>query len=999
MAEGRRPSVYTIPAHRGFADALAAGLMARFAQRGGLPRVTLLVPNQRAGRAITEAFVRRAESGLLLPRMVAIGDIDLAESLGSALDPIGAGPDIPPAAGPMQRLFALTDIIGDVGHILKRDLGPPEKLRLAREVTRTIDSLLVEEVHASRLGELDIAADLAVHWQRSLEFFETVHARWQDRLKAWGMIDAADRRNRLLRHAAQTWAEKPALYPVAAVGITTAAPAVAALQKSVAFMDDGMVVLPDLDLALDSDTWDALSPVTFGPDEPQPAVGVVTHPQYHLKLLLHRIGVSRDEVMRWARSGDSDAPAARSRVISNIFLPAQQSHEWRKLEARDRRVSQLSVIEAANPEEEALAIALRVREALEQQERRVAIVTPDRTLAARVSAQLKRWRIDADDSAGRPLSLTPEGTLLLTLAECISDHFAPVPLLGLFKHPLVMAGDMRARWLRQVRRLDLVLRGPRGAGGFAALKQRAREAKRAIRDDTARAELVAWLDEVEAMIHPVIALHERAQVPFGDYLTVLRDTASALCGPRLWSGTAGRSAADFIAEIQREAAAVTLDIAPRHGPAILRSFMDEIAIRPAYGKHPHVAIYGLLEARLQQADLVICGGLNEGIWPQTPDIDPLLSPRIGRELGMLPPEFRIGLAAHDLAGALGAPQVILTRAKREASGPAVASRFFLRLQAMSGDRLVSDDAALGFARSLDTRLARTRTPQPRPMPAPHQRRVDMAVTDLDRLRADPYEFYARKILQLSALDMVDAPPSPAWRGTAVHDILEAWKKDDALDPKKLVARAEKLLTSDAASPLLRTLWRPRLMTAIAWIAEETQALIAAGRTVEAAEIWGDMEVQGVRISGKADRIDRLAGGGKLAIIDYKTGSPPSAAQVETGFALQLGLLGMIAARGGFKDITGEPHAFEYWSLAKRKRGDGFGYREEPIKEGRKRSGLPREEFVAVTQDYLIEAITRWITGDEPFTAKLNPDLPSYNEYDQLMRLDEWYGRISPDDAA
>ena len=245
MSDRRHPSVYSIPAHRGFADALAAGLMARFAGNdGGLSRLTLLIPNQRAGRAISEAFVRRAESGLLLPRMVAIGDIDLAETLGSALDPIGTGPDIPPAVGEMQRLFALTQIIGEAGHILRRDLGPPEKLRLAREVTRTIDSLLVEEIPASRLGSLDIAADLAVHWQRSLEFFETVHERWQERLKAWGMIDAADRRNRLLRHAAQVWAERPPRYAVAAVGITTAAPAVAALQKTVAFMQGGMVVLP-----------------------------------------------------------------------------------------------------------------------------------------------------------------------------------------------------------------------------------------------------------------------------------------------------------------------------------------------------------------------------------------------------------------------------------------------------------------------------------------------------------------------------------------------------------------------------------------------------------------------------------------------------------------------------------------------------------------------------------------------------------------------------------
>ncbi len=993
MSKRQRASVYSIPAHRGFADALATGLISRFAKDAfGLSRVTLLVPNQRASRAITEAFVRQSEDGLLLPRMVAVGDIDLAESLGSALDRIGAAPDILPAITPVQRLFALTNIIGEAGYILKRDLNAPEKLRLAREIAATIDNFHIEEIDPARLGEISLEEELAEHWQKSLTFFETVHGKWQAHLKAVGQIDAADRRNQLLRYAARRWEKKPAQHPVVAVGITTAAPAIAALQKAIAFMDTGMVVLPDLDLALNEEIWDTLTPVEFGVDEPKPAVGVVTHPQYHLKLLLHRMGIDRDEVMRWARSGQSDAPSQRAHVISNIFLPAQESQTWRTLDARARSVSDLSIIEAVNPEEEALAIAIRVREALETKEQRIAVITPDRLLAARVSAHLNRWNINADDSAGQALSIVPEGAFLLTLAECIGDDFAPVSLLALLKHPLVMTGDSRSAWLRQVRRLDLVLRGPRGAGGFAGLRETVIHEERAIQDRGAKAELLEWLDELENLLQPAIAVQARQNASLNDYLSALRDCGTALCGPRLWSGVAGRAAADMISEVGIEAGNFTLDIEPRHGPAILRSFADEIAVRPVYGNHPHVAIYGLLEARLQQADLVICGGLNEGTWPQVADIDPLLSPRIGRELGLMPPEFRIGLAAHDLAGAMGAPKVILTRAKREASGPAVASRFFLRLQAMSGERLTPDTQALEFARNIDQHLPKIRTVQPKPMPDAAQRRVDMAVTDLDRLRADPFAFYARKILHLAALDMVDAPPSPAWRGIAVHDILEAWKEEDGLDPDKLVKRAETLLNSGSTNALLRTLWRPRLMAAIGWIAQETQRLIKQGRSVAAAEIWGDMTVKGIRISGKADRIDRLADGEKLAIIDYKTGSPPSGSQVEAGFSLQLGLLGMIAERSGFKDITGTPEAFEYWSLAKNKAG-GFGYRDEPIKEGRKRSGLVRAEFTEKTEEFLIDAIDRWILGEAPFTAKLNPDLPAYNDYDQLMRLDEWYGRL------
>jgi ATP-dependent helicase/nuclease subunit B len=147
----------------------------------------------------------------------------------------------------------------------------------------------------------------------------------------------------------------------------------------------------------------------------------------------------------------------------------------------------------------------------------------------------------------------------------------------------------------------------------------------------------------------------------------------------------------------------------------------------------------------------------------------------------------------------------------------------------------------------------------------------------------------------------------------------------------------------------------------------------------------------VRIHGSADRIDRLDGG-RLAIVDYKTGRPPSGAMVEKGYALQLGVLGLIARAGGFEHIAGEPERFEYWSLAKK--GSDFGFCEEPILEGRRKTGVPRGEFLSQAEHYLDDALAKWILGREPFVARLNPDYPGYADYDQLMRLDEWLARGS-----
>ena len=168
-------------------------------------------------------------------------------------------------------------------------------------------------------------------------------------------------------------------------------------------------------------------------------------------------------------------------------------------------------------------------------------------------------------------------------------------------------------------------------------------------------------------------------------------------------------------------------------------------------------------------------------------------------------------------------------------------------------------------------------------------------------------------------------------------------------------------------------------------------LAMQGRLPAVWEETGATEIKGVRIHGRADRIDRLADG-TLAVVDYKTGKPPSGRMVQEGFALQLGLVALIAERGGFTGIGGKAHGFEYWSL--QKKADSFGYCEEPVLEGKKKTGLPREDFVPETLRFLTEAIDKWILGSEPFTARPNPDLPGYTDYDQLMRLEEWQGRGS-----
>ncbi|HET8534244.1 MAG TPA: double-strand break repair protein AddB [Sphingomicrobium sp.] len=963
----RKRAVFTIPTHRSFSDSLVAGLIARFGRDPiALASGRILLPNNRAVRSLTEAFVRASGSGLVLPRLIPIGDPEIDDRIGGALDPAGLDNPVPPAVDPLQRLLSLAELVRADGE------SSVEAVRMASELARTLDALLIEEVEPAKLADAALdAPELARHWQVSLDRLRAILTMWPERLRELGAVDLAERRNVLLHRLAERWrAEPPPGFTVAA-GITTAAPAVAAVLERVSMMPEGMVVLPGLALksSVPDEEWDAL-----GPDEN--GRGEETHPQFHLKLLLDRIGIARDEVRLWPRLGLAASSPQRAMAVTNAFVSAHFSDKWSELKPAQRRLSGIRAAVFPDSAAEAQAIALAIREALETPEKTVALVTPDRTLARRVSALLARWEIQADDSAGKPLSELPPGTLLLGIASAIAEELAPVTLLALLKHPLAGGVDeARRKWLDDVRLLDLALRGPRPAPGLRGLDRHFEEKEA---DRKCRGCLAAW-KRVRPRIEP---LEARAGATLGGFVETLVAAAESLAGDRGWRGQDGRVAGELLADLQASEQGKRLDVTPGEAAILLSDLLEKKSVRPAYGGHPRVFIWGLLEARLQQADLMILGGLNEGVWPALPTPDPWLAPKIRANLKLPGLEYRIGLSAHDFASALGGREVLITRARRDSRSPTVASRFLLRLNALTGG-LPRDTRLERLTAALDDPGAPNPADRPAPCPPAEERPKRISVTAVDRLKADPFAFYAQAILGLRSIDPVDADHSAAWKGTAVHAVLEEWLKRDDCDPDKLMDRARALLAGETIHPMLRALWSPRLIEAIRWVEEEERNNQAAGRLPLAAEAWGEAEVSGVTLYGKADRIDRLDSHG-LAIVDYKTGKAPAPKAIEAGFRLQLGLLGLLARAGGFEGIAGDPKAFEYWSLTKY--GDQFGKCVRPDKK------MGPDDFLAHAEAHFAAAAADYLTGTKEFTAKLHPAYAPYGDYDQLMRLEEWYGR-------
>lgn len=978
MVERRTPAVYTIPPHRAFADALVAGVLATHGDDlMAMARGIIIVPNNRAGLSIRNAFVRRSEGGLLLPRLVTIGDVDGDEGAGLAFDPADAE-TISPAIEPLQRQLILARMIQQQAAFTGR-MSADQAMRLAGDLARVLDQMLVEQIDPARLRGA-ATESLSEHWQTSLDTLSVILESWPDALAGLGRIDLAVRRNLQLERMAERWRTAPPPGFVIAAGISTTAPASAALMKCVAWLPRGQVVLAGLDLAMPDEEWDAIS----GDEENPP---IETHPQHQLRRLLDRMGIARAEVRTWRWGSDGDARAPRARAISNAMAPARFTGKWAGLERKERDVGGVSALLLANPAEEAQAIAILLRGVLEEPGKTAALVTPDRALAMRVSAHLKRWGIEADDSAGQPLSATPSGTLILALAEAVAQHFAPVPLLALLKHPLVQQGEGRLDWLDGARLLDRALRGPRPAEGLAGLRAHLAGGDR--RETKIRAPALDWLDGVLPMLTPLESALAAPALDPGAALACLREALATLSGDGVWQGAAGRAAADLFARLERDASLGPQDVSLDALPALLRMLMDDIAVRPPEGGHPRIFIWGLIEARLQSAQMMVLGGLNEGVWPALPAPDPWLAPQIRKSLGLGGLERRIGVDAHDLAAALGAPEVVMTRARRDASAPTIASRFWLRIEAMSGGlatpRLHADRlAAIIDAPEGPVLLAK----RPAPCPPLAARPSVIAVTAVDRLKADPFAFYAQAILRLSAMEAIDAPVSAAWRGSMIHRVLQDWGDEDAYQPDRLRARIQALFTQPGIHPLLRSLWQPKLIEAADFIAASVADARSEGRVPLVAEAEGRFEIAGVTLKGRVDRIDRLADG-SLVIVDYKTGTAPSVVQIEAGYALQLGLMGLMAENQGFKGVNGLASAFEYWLLSRDSTTKAFGKIRQALGQGR---GLDPADLTSAAHDHFSEAAARWLSGDAAFTAKLHPEYAPYSDYDHLMRYEEWRGR-------
>lgn len=1030
-AQERARNIYALEPGQPFLSSLAEGLL-----RGDLPvpggrppdplqlaDITLYLPSRRLVRPLQEAFLRvKPGAALLLPKIKAIseGSEDLDLILG--VDQLNAAGDVhlPRTISELERHLVLTTLTLKWGKSQEQDTKrgsrispyaaagartPAQAAHLARELARLMDELEAENVDLDRLKGL-VPDEHSEHWSRTLAFLGIVTEFWPAHLAEHNLISPAARRRRLVGAEIERLLRAPPVAPVIVAGVTHADPAARDLIKAVTDLPNGALVLPALDQALDDKAWLSIA------DHPE-------HPQFGLKELLDALGLSRSEVRPVAKLKAASISRARWSTLCEAMRPAATTDEWHRFTASaDKKVmaaalTGLSLFEASSADEEAEAISLVLREVAETPGRTAMLVVPDRMLARRVSARLAVWGLRVEDMGGEPFARTPVGSFLDLVATAMEKQFEPVALMALLRHPLCRLGLPRDQFRRGAQALELaVFRAPyfgKGLQDVAAALQHAQSrnwqhkaVRRLASDDWLAAR--ALLERLQQAFEPMVEAARSQETGLQTLARAHFQTALALSatgdagGHALQQGEAGEWASQLFASLIDPNMPAPV-LSARDYPDFYRTLVADKRFRPV-ATHPRLRICDPFEARLQQADVVVLGALNEGTWPRAADPGPWLNRPMREVLGLPAPEETIGAAAHDFDALLLAPRVVLTRAAKVDGAPTVPSRWLLRLQALvdgMGLSLEPEQPWLAWAqqRSAIAKVHAARVPEPRPPVSARPR--TLSVTAIEKWIANPYAIFAQRILGLDPLPLLGAPPAPSLRGQIIHEALGRFAqrfpgelpRDVA---RQLTALAKEVLTDYLGNPRIAAFWAPRFGRFAEWFAETEPARRSslAGTLPEVkGKLVLDAPAGPFNLTARADRIDCCPTG--LIITDYKTaqGVTTLATRAVEGRAPQLPLEAAIAAAGGFDGVpAGAVKHLRYISTSG---GEPPG-----------QDIALRTDNVGQLADDALVGLRRLVSAfdheDTPYRAmrrlKFNYD---YDDFAHLARVAEWQAETEEED--
>lgn len=947
------PHIFNIPTSCSLVDILASKLLDKYKDNlFDLTNVTIFLPNRRAARELKNAFIRlHGLNATLLPKILPLGSIDEDGFFFAGNDL-----DLPPVISTTERLLLFIRLItARPDNFQIEHLSFAQACFLAKELGSMIDMVNNEQLDFSTLEKI-VPEEYAAHWQNTLKFLKIITEFFPKILEERNLIDIGEYNNLLFKQQNDFLKKTLPNDEIIIAGTTATFPAMKQLVKTVSELPNGKIYLSGLDKFLDDESWNII-------DE--------THPQYELKQLLDFLQLSRQDIP------DVVHPKLKERenLFSEVMRPASSTDKWLNLcnfPFPEKSVQGLNIINCYDSREEALVVASIMRHNLETPEKTTALITEDRNFARQVSDELQRWNIQADDSAGIPLSQTPQGIFLRLIAEVCEENFAPLPLLSLYKHPLTCVGTSGAEIRSEIRKYEKNI-----------LRNRQ---KRNEKDN-------AFIADQKELFEELSELMAQPQAKFKDLLSAHLKLAEKLASKNdkngadiLWAGETGETAASLLSGLL-ESSEVLNTIPQGQYYDLFDALLAGSMVRSKYGSHPRLRILGPIEARLCSFDTIIISGLSEGIMPKNTSSGAWLSRPMKKDFGFPLPEKAIGVLAHDFCEMACGKEVYLTRSERVQGTPMVKSRWLMRLEtvlkAYGFDiNKLQKSPYLSWIQQLERTEKITPIEPPYPKPPIKSRPRELWASDIEKLIYDPYSVFASKILRLKKTEDLLPPPDAIDLGIIVHSVLERFYKTY---PQKLPDNTKNILISfsqeafeqNSISSEVRAFWWPKMQKIIDWVCEKEKSLRQEVKYTYC-ETKGNISFESLAgtfvLGAKADRIDENIDG-TLSIIDYKTGSAHNIKQINSGYAPQLPIEGIIAEHGGFEGIKkAKVSNLSYWRLNK-----------EIINVQKDLDEILESNFNKIK-----ELINTYDNEEIGYVTKPNPKYClAKSDYQHLSRIDEW----------
>lgn len=980
-----KAKIYTIPYHVPFLSELVTFMIKTYGTGIDLSSTKILLPSRRAVRAIQAEFLLQAkDKSIIPPRFMPIGDVDdedLDLSLLSLTGGLSSVLDLPPVISSIDRRYILAQLIS------QKDKGFSwaQCLDFAKSLARLMDQVYTENLNLSDLPDLVPTNELSDHWKEIVQFLDILSEQWPKILQERGVIDGADRRNRLMNALSDFWSNYPPESPILIAGSTGSIPAVTQLMKVISHLPQGGVILPGLDLNMPDAVWSDLP---------------MSHPQSIMKNTLNFIGAERaDVVLLNHKKIDRviDTAISESLYPSSHFLINSTS-------IAEKDFSHIHLIETENEREEALSIALILRRMMNDPHKTAIVITPDRNLARRISSELKRWNIEVNDSAGQGLHTQPIAVFLRKFMALFVDKISVSTFLSFLKTP--------------------DLKGHLSQKELFEFETKFHRSSTFVPDELTLNDILLLQDKYP-FLQKFIKLFEQIdsikteQKTISEFLTDILNALHQFMPDQisLWDGDDGQTMINYFQTLQAS------DVAHRSVSIhefrdLIEHFWSETVVRSTRPSHPNITILGQIEARLLHADVTILAGLNESIWPQDPTPDPWMSQFMRRQFGLPPAERQYALSAHDFVGGLSSNEVYLTRSEKLNGAPTVPARWIQRILAYIESQNLSKDH-LSYQNKMVIRpiienLSHVETIKrisaPMPIPPLHKRPRSFYVTDIEALIKNPYALYIKSILRLRPLRTIDDENFHLQIGNVLHEIFEKYivslksnptqnDYDVLMSVKSEICERYRQSTQSSFWSLFETRlnsWLPSFLTLDRQWREDTKPYLVEHRS-SCKLALGQHEIQ---LNAKADRIDFWGERG-IAILDYKTGKAPSNPELINGKKPQLPLEMVMAAEGAFGQKIDPSHIrAEFWHVPHQ-----VGFERKPADEIKisKDNILSAAEVIDYTLGQLTELMTSVLNPATPFFV-IPPSGWMMNDDEEkihhLARTDEWaflYDQANSDD--